>query len=510
MQTREVKAGTGLNITLEPDNKMLSEVVTIGYGSDRKISSSTASVVKISTKDLETRPSASLFDGLQGKVSGLSVFSSSGEPGAGVSMLLHGQGSLGMSGAPLYILDGVPVSSSMVRSLNLNDFESVQVLKDASATAIYGSRASNGVIFITSKRGSGMERAQLTLNASYGSSSLANRSFYDSFLSSQELADFWVESEIKTQKWVNQFLKNNPHDTKWVDYFYDKGAPTYDLSLSITGGRGRTNYYLSGSHFYQKGLLATSLFSKSNFRFNLNTEVNRWLSISSNNSISYNNFLSSNLGNNRSKSQGLFYLNLPMYTPYREDGEPYWDEMIPGVDFFNPRYVTAMTPETHGTFSYLGSFAANIRPIRGLTLSSRVGLNFSNNHYVGMRSPLFAQNRGNGEHREEYTKDIEWTFTNTAEYRFQPWDGHDFILLMGHEYNQFDSNGFNAAGSGLKDYRLMHLDKVLDPSLREIGSSTTQTAYLSFFGRLSYGLLDRYFIDLTLRDDASSKFPPRN
>ena len=508
--TLEIAAEESFMAMLSPGTEALGELVVVGYGSSRNISSTSASVVKVSAKDLESKPVPNVLDGIQGKVSGLNVFGSSGEPGQGVTIKLHGSGSLGLEDSPLYILDGVPVSSGTIMGMNPNDFESMTVLKDASATAIYGSRASNGVIYLTSKGGRSTDRAQITFVAQYGTSSLADKSFFNQFLSSGELAKFWVESGLKKKEYVDKFVADNPNDTRWVDYFYSEDVPLYNATLSVSGQTGKTSYYMSGQHFFQKGLMAVSEYRKSNYRINLNSKVNSWLKLASTNVLYYDNSLTTNTSSNSYVNEGLFYLNLPMYTPYKKDGTPYWDEVIPGVRFRNPKYVREMMPKKSTTFEYFGTLTATLTPFKGMTLMSRAGLDFSNYYYNALRSPLYKGKLENGYRKDAFTRNIEWTVTNTAEYRFEPLEGHDVSFLVGHEYNQFDGNSFSASGEGLKDYRLMHLNFVTDPEKRTIKSSLDQYAYLSFFGRFSYGLMDRYFLDLSVRNDASSKFPPKH
>lgn len=510
-KTVEVKAKQGMKVYLQSDAELLSEVVAMGYGSGRAISTTTASIVKVDSKDLESKPVSNVFEGLQGKVAGLSVSTSSGEPGELATINLHGYGSLGLSSTPMYILDGVPVGQGTIMGLNPNDYESVQIFKDASATAIYGSRASNGVIFITTKRGEAGQRATVTLNAQYGVSNLADRTFYNSMMSADELAKFWVETGIRSQKAVDQLRKAFPHDTNWTDFFFRKNAPTVNLNVSVSGGSQNTTYYVSGQHFYQEGLFAgRSLYTKDNLRANLQTKVNDWLSFYLNNGIYYDNSISTQSGWSNYSDGGLFYWISPFYTPYKENGEPYYDERIPGANIYSPYYVADMYKEEYGTFEYLGNLGVTIRPLEGLTLRSNIGLDFSNYYGNTVKDPRAMWSPGNGSRSDKYSRGIDWTFTNTAEYHFNLADTHDFTLLAGHEFNRYDGNSFSASGSGLKDYRLMHLGKVTDKEKRSIGSSFGQYAYLSFFGRLSYGLLDRYFIDLSVRNDASSKFPPKH
>ena len=508
--TQELPASKSMTVRMKTNTEVLEEVVVVGYGSGRAIGTTTASVVKVTSKDLESKPTANVLEGLQGKVSGLNVALTTGEPGELASIKLHGTGSLGLGSSPMYILDGIPVAQGTIMGLNPNDFESVQVLKDASATSIYGSRASNGVIFITSKRGKAADRALVTLTAQYGVSNLANRNYYDNMMTADELADFWVSSGLRTKEYVDAFREEYPHNTNWTDYFYRHNAPLYNASLSISGGANNTSYYISGQHYFNQGLFAgKSEYTKSNFRVNLNTKVNDWLSFYTNNGIYYDNSLSANSGHSAYTDKGLFYTTLPFFSPYKENGEAYYDEIIPGYDWYSPYYVADMYNRRSTTFEYLGNLGFTIRPVKGLVFRSNIGLDFSHYYYKNLRDPRAKWGPKNGSRNEYYSRGIEWTFSNTAEYRFNIAEDHDFTLLLGHEYNQYDGNNFSAKGSGIKDYRLMHFEQVTDPEKKEIASGDSQYAYLSFFGRLSYGLLDRYFLDFTLRNDASSKFPPK-
>lgn len=509
-KTQEVKAKDGMKVVLESDAEVLQEVVAMGYGSGRAINTTTASVVKINSKELASKPNANVLESLQGKVAGLSVSSGSGDPGTQSTVELHGSGSLGLGSAPLYILDGMPVGQGSIMGLNPNDFESVQVFKDASATAIYGSRAANGVIFITTKRGGSTdERATVTVTTQYGISNLASRRFYDQVMTADELAAFWEETGIQGKEAIENF-RSFGGNTNWTDFMFRKAAPMYNASVAISGGAGSTRYYLSGQHYYQEGLYrGGTKYTKSNLRANLSTKVNDWLSISLNNGIYYDVTVGSFTGSNYKDEGGFWRLN-PFFKPTDKDGNYYWAEKIPGANFYDPKYYSALNKGSHGTFEYLGNLALTLRPIEGLTLRSTISADIDYYNYLFIRDPRYAGKPKNGKRSDESSKGFQWTFTNTAEYSYTPADGHDLTFLLGHEYNRWDGDGFNAEGWGLSDYRLMHLDKVTDNEKKDIGSWKTQTAYLSFFGRLSYSLMDRYHFDVSLRNDASSKFPPRH
>ena len=150
------------------------------------------------------------------------------------------------------------MSPGNILSLNPNDFESVTVLKDASATSIYGSRAANGVIYITTKSGKADTKAIITVNAQYGTSSLANEDFFKAFMNTEELTNFWLDVKYRTQAQVDDLLSRYPNDTRWYKYYYKDNAPTYQGDVSITGGSERTKYYVSGSCFFQEGLATRS------------------------------------------------------------------------------------------------------------------------------------------------------------------------------------------------------------------------------------------------------------
>jgi TonB-linked SusC/RagA family outer membrane protein len=279
MRTTEMPiTGNTVNIALDSDVIGVDEVVVIGYGTARAVGTVVGSLTRVSSEKLQERPTANVWDAMQGKVAGLQVYTSSGEPTQLSSVRLHGVGSLGASSTPLYVLDGIPVNPGNMLSLNPNDFESVTVLKDASATSIYGSRAANGVIYITTKSGKSDTKATITVNAQYGTSSLANEDFYNGFMNTKQLTDFWLDTKYRTQAQVDDLLTRFPNDTKWYKYYYKDSAPTYQGDISITGGSERTKYFVSGAYFFQDGLATRSEYERYSMRANINSQANDWLS----------------------------------------------------------------------------------------------------------------------------------------------------------------------------------------------------------------------------------------
>ena len=233
MQTLEVKIDRVINVMMKADSEALDEVVVVGYGSAKKIGSVVGAVTQVKSEKLAAKPVANAMDALQGQVSGLQVYTSSGEPGSTSSSYIRGVGSLTAGNEPLYVLDGSPVSSDVMMLMNPNDFESVTVLKDASATSIYGSRAANGVIYVTTKKGSIGEKAVITASGNWGTGSLARR--VSNPMNTEQLLNYQLKHKIINQATYDKYI-NAGIDTNWEDYFFKDNAQTYQASLSIQGG----------------------------------------------------------------------------------------------------------------------------------------------------------------------------------------------------------------------------------------------------------------------------------
>jgi TonB-linked SusC/RagA family outer membrane protein len=502
MQTQEIPVSANVNAILIADSELLEDVVVIGYGSARKISSTVGSVVNVSSEEISDKPIANPLDALQGKVPGLQVFTSSGEPSQLSSVRLHGVGSLGASSTPLYVLDGVPIQSGTLLGLNPQDFESVTVLKDASATSIYGARAANGVIYITTKRGKIGEKATVSIKSQYGRSRLANTDYFEQMMNAQELTDFWVETGYRTKEQVNELLTQYPNDTQWYKYYYKDSAPTYQTDISISGGAGRTNYYISGSYFYQDGLAYRSDFDRYTLRANIDSRVNDWLRVGLNSSVGYDQYQSNPYGTN-STNRGLALLAQPFYSPYDEDGEEY-PYLIPGWNRYNPKYLADKMPSPNETARLNTSGYVQINPVEGLTLKTQMGLEASDYTGTSMRYPSYKGSLDYGEVSESFQRRINKTVTNTVEYKFSPAQNHNLTTLLGHEFVDYDYESLYAKSAGHNDDRLMLLTNGTEGKVTE--SSKNEYAFLSYFGRIEYDFAEKYFLDLSLRNDASSRF----
>ena len=245
-----VNGRTVVNVELEPDNEMLEGTVVIGYGSAKKVGNLVGSVTTVKSDVVKNAPSSSALDQLQGQVAGLSVLTTGGVAGDNsVSMQLHGMGSLGSSTAPLYVIDGIPSSSRTIMAMNSNDILSISILKDASATSIYGARAANGVVYVVTKAGSYNNDATVTVRSQYGISTLANPSLYESMMSGDELKDFWIRAGIYSPAQIKANYTDQGYtaNTVWYKIFQQMNNPQYQNDVTIEGGGQKVAYMISAS-----------------------------------------------------------------------------------------------------------------------------------------------------------------------------------------------------------------------------------------------------------------------
>ena len=516
LQTQEVDIQPVVKVILHSDDEMLDEVVVIGYGTAKKVGTVIGSIANVTSEKIASKPVVNVMDALQGQVAGLQVFTSSGDPGdksMAASSYLRGIGSLTASNAPLYVLDGSPVSADIMGMMNPNDFASVTVLKDASATSIYGSRAANGVIYITTKRGKMNEKASVTVSGNYGVSMLARN--VGSPMSSEQLLNYQLKHDIISQDAYNQYMSSGIN-TNWQDYFFEN-APTYQGNISVQGGGNRSLYYLSASYMDQEGIVYGSGYERYTLRANLETQINDWLRIGANVAGAYDETetsLYTYQGSNYT-SGGIFgtMLNQPYYNPYDENGNRL--EMIPGLNSYDPNYLTDKNPNKGNQAQFNGNAFIQLTPIKGLTLRSQLGIEAYDYRRTTKVLPTHPSADGVGTTTELFRRSSQFTITNTAEYKFSIKDDHHITLLAGQEGIKTDFSGFASRTTGQNDDRLTSIwsgTSALLLGLSDYSGSMDpySYAYLSFFGRAEYAYQDKYFADFSVRNDASSRFGADN
>lgn len=501
-KTQEVPASLSMNIQLLPDVELLDDVVVVGYMT-RKVANTSASVVKVDAKQLANKPVPNPLDAMQGKVTGLQVYSSSGEPSSRVSFALHGQGSLGAGSLPLVIMDGMPVSMAVVQSMNPNDIESVQMLKDAAATSIYGARAANGVLYITTKRGVADKHATITLRGQYGVSTLANTQYFDNLMSGPELLRYYEKTGLYKPQDL-EYLKETTFkgtDFQWYKYIYQP-APLYSASIAVSGGSGRTNYYISGGGISQKGLRMGSAYQKVFGRVNLNSSLNDYIQCGLNTSVSADKSQTSPFSNSNASGGGLAAMNPPFISPF-DPATGNELEYVPMLEMSTPKHVIGTNPGSSSSFIFSTNGQLTITPFKSITIRSMAGVETSYGSSKNRMLPSYRNAYGVGSSSRGYGNALNLSFTNTIKWQ-QGFGDHNVTALLGHEYIDYSDDNFSASGTGLLDDRLYTLNNVTkDYRVSEGGLGF---AFLSYFTQLSYDYKEKYFVDLVLRNDASSRF----
>jgi len=505
-----------INCELPVDSETLDNAVVIGYGSAKKVGTVIGSVTTVKSDAIKNAPSSSALDQLQGQVAGLAVMTTGGVAGDNnVSMTLHGKGSLTSSGEPLYIIDGIQSSSRAIQSMNPNDILSVTVLKDASATSIYGSRAANGVVVVTTKAGSYDADATITVRTQGGISTLADKTLYENMMSGPELKEFWVRAGIVTPDAIKTIYTDNGFDadTKWYNYMQRFNNPQLQSDVTVEGGGNKVAYMIGASQFYQRGTAIGNDYTRYTVRSNVQGRPKEWLKVGANIAFSYdrrndNPAWGDSSGSSNYVDGGLSYLINPLYPAIDPETGKVFEVMFP-TGSTNPEYFAEKLTYQSNRYGLLGSFNVEIEPIRNLKISSRAGVDGNFALGVQKRMPSFVQSIGNGWRYRTASLYYNATLTNTIEYSFDLGLDHHFTLLAGHEGVATNSDAFSAYSEGIKDDRLANLQEG-NRDYFDVSESMAQTRYLSFFGRIDYGLMEKYYFDASIRNDACSRFGPDN
>lgn len=517
-QSQEQGVAKTVNFVLEEDATLLENAVVVGYGSAKRPGTLVGSVSTVREESIKNNPSSSALDKLQGQVAGLAVMTSGGVAGDNsISMQLHGMGSLGASSTPLYLVDGVPVSARTIMAINPNDIASISVNKDASATSIYGSRAANGVIYIATKNGSFNQDASVTIRSQYGTSTLANWSLYKNMMSGPELKKFWMRSGIHDAQYIQEHFTDLGYDadTKWYKYLQKEWAPQYQNDISVEGGSNRISYMLGLSQHHEEGTTIGNYYDRYTLRSNIQARPKDWLKIGLSSNLYMDGYArnpywsSSNGGfNGNYDTGGLSFSNNPLYPAIDPiTGEEY-DYTYP-TESLNQQNLVKNYRTYWKQYGITGSLYVQIEPIRNLIFKTQAGVDGDVRYTFGFLNPQYPLSNGSGQRSRNTTFEYTAQITNTLEYSFNINDEHNFSFLLGHEGIQEYSDYFTASGSKISEPRLIVLQQT-DGQSRSVSESYSESRFLSFFGHLDYSFLNRYLLDFTLRNDASSRFGANN
>jgi TonB-dependent starch-binding outer membrane protein SusC len=525
---QNIRVGSGnANVQLKEADNAMENVVVIGYGIQKK-KLVTGANLQVKGEDLQKQSTTNALQALQGQAPGVQITSSSGQPGDGFNVIIRGKGTIGDFG-PLYIVDGV--QGVDIKSINPADIESIDVLKDAASAAIYGSRAANGVILVTTRTGRQNQKAQITLDAYYGLQTVARKV---PLLNAKEYAIIMNEQAINSGNgpyFTNDEINNLPVNTNWMDQMFAKNVPTQNYVVGATGGNANSVYSTSLGYTSQGGIVGGSNISYyERYTFKLNTEHNLYQNIIKlGEHLTFNNVNSHGIqtgGQYNNTLRGAFTTSpfLPMYDAdgnfFRSDslrwnpgqvGPAQWDD---GTS--NP--YASMYYGSNGRNSNQGLFGdayLQVEPIKGLKLRSSLGLNYGSNQSHGFGPPYHLSKFAKVDTSTVYQSMGTGTtlqFDNTLSYDFRVAKNHSFSVMAG-------SSSLKTKGSGLSgsnwDLRLLDIDHAYlnvanntSTGSRHIGNGggPYQFALNSYFGRLQYNFQEKYLFNATFRADGSSNF----
>lgn len=513
---QEVALGgrSALNVQLTADEQALSEVVVVGYGTQKK-SSLTGAVSSVSPKDLRALPVISPAQALQGRVPGVSVTNNS-SPGSEPVIRIRGVGSISLNPNPLYVIDGVP--SGGLNNLDPKDIESLEVLKDASAAAIYGSRAANGVILITTKRGSTNGKLTINVDSYYGTQSswkkldLLNRDQYIKYgtalltAAGQPVPGRFSNMSTPIYDGATQTFAQT--DTDWQDVMF-RAAPITDNQLSISGGNAMSRFYTSVGYFKQDGILPFTNYNRQSFRINSDHKISKFLTIGQTLLAATDFRRSERDGGGRS-----LVMNIMRMTPYWPERDPTkiggFSTTAQGLDATDPENPLRVAEQeqqfqTDRGVKMLGTLFAEVRFTDYLRYRFNFGADFAYSRFNGFLPIYNDGNRSRNiatvnENRNEYFSTVL-----TNQLTFEKTFGKHYVNVTAvAEQQNSNSRGISASGQR-PDNNIQVIQGVSNPN----GNSTlSQNSLISYVGRLNYEFGGRYLIGASIRRDGSSKFAP--
>ena len=489
-----------LNVVMAPEQIAMEEVVVVAYGV-RKKGTIAGSVATVKAEKLENIPAGGFDQALQGMTPGMTVISNSGEPSKAATFQIRGTNSINSGTSPLFILDGVPITSADFNTISPNDIESINVLKDASSTSIYGARAANGVVVITTKRGTSTEKVDVTFRTQQGFSNLAHGTW--NLMNTAERIQF--EKEIGLDYGQDYELLSQT-DVNWLDVVFNDRARLQSYDLSVSHATDKLNYFVSGGFYDQQGIAQGSTFRRYNMRANADVRVANWLKLGTNTMLTYEEIQQADDGEYALYTPiSACRFMLPYWNPYKEDGSfaNSEDGSWTGTTY-NPLVWMENNPLLNKKYKALSVFYAEATPIRNLTLRTQFGIDYSQSTADMKSYPSFVGNNGVGAAgRSSYTT-VNLTITNTINYKFDINRWHQFNVMVGQEGVDYRTEGFQVVTTGQNNDSFTLLSS--GTRATSWANSSSSHAFLSFFARGEYNYNERYYADFSLRSDASSRF----
>ena len=543
MQTAEVAIAPNIKVILKTDSKALDEVVVVAYGtqSARTVTASVSSVKADALKDV---PSVSFDQMLQGRASGVSITTPSAGVGQAPIVRVRGVNSITSGTSPLYVVDGVPIESgnlsylanaNALADINPADIVSMDVLKDAAAAALYGSRAANGVILITTKQGQS-GKVQVSYDGFVGFSNATD--FYE-MMNAQEYVDFknlavknrYGTDELSlTAGYVSPYgnkafnmmkdANGNYVDTDWKDAAFQNGL-SQSHSVAVSGGSDKVRYYLSGNYTTQEGIVKGDKYDRLGVKANINVQATDWLKVGMNTNVTTGTTSyvdAARRGSNFAVGgfPRLALINAPNLPMYNEDGTPYYLAQGLGYGgntvfstFSNPAAILSLGNGLSSDVTrFIGVFYAEATPVKGLSLKTQYGVDYARIEEQRFWSPLHGDGVNSKGLANAYnTKNNRWTWTNTATYSFSLGQ-NNFNLLAGTEASERNNSRWTAQRKDLQDDKFIVFQGPFGSATA--GGSLSNNTMVSYFGRINYDYASKYIVSLNYRRDGYSALSEKN
>lgn len=488
-----VRSRTEINMILRQDIKVLEEIVVVGYGAQKK-SDLTGAVSTVKDKDIERIPTASIDQALQGKVAGVFVTPTSGQPGAGAVIRIRGTGTFNNAN-PIYVVDGMILDDASF--VNPLDVESIEVLKDASATAIYGNRGANGVIIITTKKGKKRENAVISFNSYYGSQSvtrlidMANAAEYAALYNELTDSEHFPDPAALGE------------GTNWQEVIF-QDAPIKSVQLSANGGSDRFLFNVSGNYFGQEGIVRGSNFERYTLRFNSEYQLNK--AVRTGHNVAF-----STVANKFAPNLVESAYRMPPVFAERDSLGEFSDPTFFGTAIGNPAASLYYNDNTSTGNRLVGNLFVDVNFLKNFTFRSSFGADLNYNQSVRYE-PVYEVSVSQRNPNDRLDKGIDrnqsWLWENTLTYNKQ-WDNHQLNVLAGYTAQEYYFEYLNAGRQNFPGSSVLVLN---------LGSDTTAInsngagdwAMTSYLFRTNYSAYGKYLLTASLRVDGSSRFSPEN
>ena len=543
MQTAEVAIAPNIRVILKTDSKALDEVVVVAYGT-QSARTVTASVSTVRADALKDVPSVSFDQMLQGRASGVSITTPSAGVGQAPIVRVRGVNSITSGTSPLYVVDGVPIESgnlsylanaNALADINPADIVSMDVLKDAAAAALYGSRAANGVILITTKQGQS-GKVKVSYDGFVGFSNATD--FYE-MMNAQEYVDFknlavknrYGTDELSlTTGYVSPYgnkafnmmkdANGNYVDTDWKDAAFQNGL-SQSHSVAVSGGSDKVRYYLSGNYTTQEGIVKGDKYDRLGVKANINVQATDWLKVGMNTNVTTGTTSyvdAARRGSNFTVGgfPRLALINAPNLPMYNEDGTPYYLAQGLGYGgntvfstFSNPAAILSLGNGLSSDVTrFIGVFYAEATPLKGLSLKTQYGVDYARIEEQRFWSPLHGDGVNSKGLANAYnTKNNRWTWTNTATYNFSLGQ-NNFNLLAGTEASERNNSRWTAQRKDLQDDKFVVFQGPFGSATA--GGSLSNNTMVSYFGRINYDYASKYIVSLNYRRDGYSALSEKN